>query len=106
MGLISDDQQMEAWMTRLNALKKHANAVQQTNDLSSFRQQFALLSEALVETLTTFGVERELFVQFCPMARDGEGAYWVSGQKKIVNPYMGQKMSGCGETRKQLKADT
>lgn len=105
MGLISDDQQMKAWMTRLNALKKHTHAVQQTNELSPFRQQFALLSEALLETLTTFGVERELFVQFCPMARGGEGAYWVSSQKKISNPYMGPKMPGCGETKMQINTD-
>ena len=30
-----------------------------------------------------------LYYQFCPMANDGQGAYWVSEREKISNPYMG-----------------
>lgn len=102
MNLIENDKQMQAWMTRQEALKKHIDAVEQAEDLDEFRRQFALLSEALAETLTTFGVERLLYVQYCPMARDGEGAYWVSSQEEIVNPYMGQSMPECGETQKSF----
>lgn len=102
MNLIKDNEQMQAWMTRQQALRKHTEAVLQTGQLDAFRKQFALLSEALVKTFTMFGIERELFVQFCPMARDGEGAYWVSSQSAIVNPYMEEKMPGCGEITEEL----
>jgi len=103
MNSIKDDHQMEVWMTHLAALKKHIEALEQTEGLEEFRKQFALLSTALTETLTTFGVERPLYVQFCPMARSGKGATWLSAQKKIANPYLGQKMPGCGETKKIIE---
>ncbi|HET6527342.1 MAG TPA: efflux RND transporter periplasmic adaptor subunit [Balneolaceae bacterium] len=103
MNLIKDDQQMKIWMTHLDALKKHIEAVEQAEGLEEFRKQFALLSGALAETLTTFGVERPLYVQFCPMALEGEGAYWVSAQEQITNPYLGQMMPECGEVKKQIK---
>src|SRR5699024_6453205 len=103
MSLIKDDQQMEIWMTHLSALKKQIEAVEQAEGREEFRKKFAVLSGALAETLTTFGAERPLYIQFCPMARGKEGAYWVSEQEKIINPYMGQKMPGCGEVKKELE---
>lgn len=106
MNLIKDDRQMEeVWMAGLNALKKHIEALEQAEGLEEFRNRFALLSGTLAETLTTFGVERKLFVQFCPMALNGEGAFWVSDQKQIVNPYLGQKMPDCGETKKVIEPE-
>jgi Cu(I)/Ag(I) efflux system membrane fusion protein len=102
MGLIKDDKQMKAWMNYVEALEKQANAIQESSEMASFRTQFAMLSETLAETLTTFGMERALFVQFCPMARGGDGAYWVSKKEEIENPYMGQNMLKCGETKKEL----
>ncbi len=95
MNLIKDDQQMEVWMTHLSALKKHIEAAEQAKDLGGFRDQFALLSGAIGETFSTFGVNRKLFVQFCPM----EDAYWLSEEEEIINPYMEEEMRGCGETK-------
>lgn len=104
-SLIEDDEQMQAWMTRQEALEKHIEAAEQTKDLPGFHKQFALLSRALGETLTSFGVERPLYLHYCPMARSGEGAHWISDQKEISNPYLGQAMPGCGETKKEINPE-
>ena len=32
------------------------------------------------------------------MAFDNKGAYWLSEEKEIRNPYFGSKMLTCGET--------
>ena len=40
--------------------------------------------------------------QFCPMAKNGKGAYWLSENKDIRNPYFGKKMIDCGETKETL----
>jgi hypothetical protein len=32
------------------------------------------------------------------MSNDGEGAYWLSKQEEIANPYFGSQMLNCGET--------
>jgi hypothetical protein len=37
------------------------------------------------------------------MAFNKKGAYWLSESKVIRNPYFGEKMLDCGETRETLK---
>ncbi len=34
---------------------------------------------------------------FCPMAFNDKGAYWLSEESEIKNPYFGKKMMECGE---------
>jgi Cu(I)/Ag(I) efflux system membrane fusion protein len=36
------------------------------------------------------------------MAFDNKGAYWLSDQAKIRNPYFGDKMLECGEVKDTL----
>lgn len=43
-----------------------------------------------------------LYRQYCPMAFDGKGAYWLSNSKEIRNPYFGDKMLKCGRTEETL----
>lgn len=38
-----------------------------------------------------------VYHQFCPMAFNDKGAYWLSGESEILNPYFGKKMLECGE---------
>jgi Cu(I)/Ag(I) efflux system membrane fusion protein len=44
-----------------------------------------------------------LYRQYCPMAMNDEGAYWLSDIPVIQNPYFGKKMLECGETTDTLK---
>jgi Cu(I)/Ag(I) efflux system membrane fusion protein len=37
------------------------------------------------------------------MAFDNKGAYWLSETEEIRNPYFGDVMLGCGETKEILK---
>jgi hypothetical protein len=32
--------------------------------------------------------EMPVYVQFCPMANDGEGANWLSKENAVKNPFM------------------
>ena len=38
-----------------------------------------------------------MYKQFCPMAFEGKGGYWVSTSEDIKNPYYGDKMLTCGK---------
>ena len=38
----------------------------------------------------------KLFVQFCPMADNNTGAFWISREDQILNPYFGDMMLNCG----------
>ncbi|HHL52195.1 MAG TPA: DUF3347 domain-containing protein, partial [Flammeovirgaceae bacterium] len=56
------------------------------------------------QSLKMFQVEGlNIYYQFCPMARDGAGANWLSRDKDIRNPYFGEAMLTCGETKETLK---
>ena len=43
-----------------------------------------------------------LYLVFSPMADQNEGAYWMSYDKEIKNPYFRDKMLNCGELEKHL----
>ncbi|NGP75518.1 efflux RND transporter periplasmic adaptor subunit [Balneolaceae bacterium YR4-1] len=83
----------------LASIKEAENA----QNAESFRRAFAGISEHLTKAVQNQGYnEQSLFLQYCPMAIDGEGATWLSTTPKIKNPYMGQKMPGCGETKTEI----
>jgi len=44
-----------------------------------------------------------IYHQFCPMAFNDKGGYWLSAEAEIKNPYFGKKMLECGETVDSLK---
>lgn len=44
-----------------------------------------------------------LIKQYCPMAFDGKGAYWLSDSKEVRNPYYGDKMLKCGVVDKEIE---
>ncbi len=44
-----------------------------------------------------------IYKQYCPMANNNEGAYWLSGEPEIRNPYFGDEMLECGEVKEQIK---
>ncbi len=37
-----------------------------------------------------------LYYQYCPMAFDNQGGYWISDKEEIMNPYFGDQMLHCG----------
>ena len=43
-----------------------------------------------------------IYQQFCPMAFNNKGAYWLSNTENIRNPYFGSKMLECGEVTETL----
>lgn len=43
-----------------------------------------------------------IYRQYCPMAFNDKGAYWLSRETEIRNPYFGKKMLECGEVTDSL----
>ncbi|AKD03953.1 efflux RND transporter periplasmic adaptor subunit [Pontibacter korlensis] len=87
------------WMQLLPALKSNAEAIQKSTALEKQRTAFSPLSNHLIEAVETFGTNKEVvYKQKCPMAMEDKGAFWLSEQKEIRNPYFGEAMLTCGET--------
>lgn len=78
----------------------------EAESIDELRSSFKDISSNLVSALENQGLDEEsLFLQYCPMADNGEGARWISDEEEIVNPYMGQKMPDCGQTEEAIESD-
>lgn len=91
------------WMQRLDAMQKAAEQIKKTNDISLQRKAFSALTNAYYQAVTEFEVDGlDAFYQYCPMALDNTGAHWISKTEEIRNPYFGESMLACGETKEVL----
>lgn len=72
-------------------------AMAETKDIEKQRQLFSQMT-AEAETLFKESIsEGAIYKQFCPMAFEGKGGYWISNVEEIRNPYYGDKMLKCGK---------
>ncbi|TXK37890.1 efflux RND transporter periplasmic adaptor subunit [Pontibacter qinzhouensis] len=96
-----DEETHTRWIKLLPALTQNAEAIQKLQDLEKQRIAFSPLSNYLIEAVELFGVQEHVaYKQSCPMADNDAGAFWLSEQKEIRNPYFGKSMLGCGDTQK------
>lgn len=74
-----------------------------SKNIEELRSSLLLITEELVKAVENQGYDKNaLYVQFCPMANNRQGAKWLSESEKIANPYFGQKMHKCGTTVKTI----
>lgn len=95
-------EQMNSYMEVADDLKENAEHIGSNGGkIDHQREHFVLLSKDINDLITTFGSDKKLYQDFCPMADDGKGAIWISETKDISNPYLGAKMPTCGSIKKE-----
>jgi membrane fusion protein, copper/silver efflux system len=92
-----------AWMQTWNNLQGHLRPMAASGDIETLRGEFRYLSDLMVVTVKSFGIEGVVYQQYCPMAFDDEGAYWLSSEEQIRNPYLPETMPGCGEVIERIE---
>lgn len=81
----------------------NAKLIAETKDVKNQRDQFNSLSENVYKWVKETNVnDQKLYKQYCPMAFNNEGAYWLSAEKEVNNPYFGDKMLHCGSVKEEL----
>ena len=101
MKLLKGEAHIE-WMNQLKTLNSEIKTIAASSDIEAQRQAFSKFNYAFYKSLEMFGLKNETaYYQFCPMYNNG--AYWISETKKIRNPYYGDKMLDCGETKDTIK---
>jgi hypothetical protein len=92
------------WMTFVTPMEKALKEISASSDIEIQRKGFSTLTDNLYKSIKAFGLGgKEAFYDYCPMAFDNEGAYWLSDNDEIRNPYFGDKMLTCGEVREKLQ---
>ena len=96
-GLVAWDQHSKLYTGKLKELR-HVTSLEEK------RSYFSHISEVVYCTVKSFDLKDKmaLYAAFCPMAFDGKGAYWISENKEIRNPYYGDKMLKCGKIEEVL----
>jgi hypothetical protein len=92
------------WMSYLTPIQTSLKEIENASDIEVQRKAFSTLSENLYKSIKAFGLGgSEAFYEYCPMAFNNEGAYWLSDQTAIRNPYFGDAMLTCGVVKEKLQ---
>lgn len=88
---------------RSQSMQEQLQQIEKSDDLLQQRDHFARLSKGTTELVSAFGTGKgSLYYQYCPMAFDNKGGYWLSDSKEIKNPYYPKEMPGCGRVAREL----
>ncbi|MEL6534379.1 MAG: efflux RND transporter periplasmic adaptor subunit [Bacteroidota bacterium] len=93
---------LKAWENYVLALKEMLPQGDLT--LTEARALLDPLSKQMYALVKSFDWgELAVYYQYCPMALEDQGAYWLSKEKEIRNPYFGDAMLACGEVREYVE---
>ncbi len=92
------------WMDYLKTIDSGIKGIMESDKIETQRKSLAGVSHGMYEAVKAFGLNNEkAYYQYCPMAFNEEGAYWLSESSEIRNPYFGEDMLSCGETKDTLR---
>lgn len=96
-------EQKKAYDSTADDLKEHAEHIGKNGgNIAHQREHFAMMSQDVYSLVRAFGGGQTLYYDHCPMYKE-KGAMWVSEIATIKNPYMGSKMSTCGDVKEKIK---
>lgn len=85
------------------SIRTSTRSINANTDPEEQREHFEALSEDIYTLAKSDESSFEtLYRQYCPMAFNNEGAYWLSAQKEIRNPYFGDRMLKCGSVEEVI----
>ena len=102
MKLLKDEAHNH-WMSLVGDIKASTTSIAGSQDIKTQRNHFKHLSSHLIKAVQIFGVNEKVYVEFCPMADNNNGAYWLSKEEKVINPYFGEAMLTCGEVKQVIE---
>ncbi len=92
----------EKWTEHRKIMERAATSMQAAGNIEAKRTSFEDLSKAAYALVNDFGAGTTLYKEYCPMAFNDKGAFWLSAKSEIRNPYFGDKMLECGEVQEVL----
>ncbi len=103
MSLLKKQESQKVWRTEKSLIKVQLNQLAKSKTLTQQRITFLEISNAMIRLVENFGINKRVMIQYCPMADDFKGGYWLSTDAAIKNPYFGSKMLTCGSIKRIIK---
>ena len=85
------------------AMKAALQIIASTQEVEKQRKAFEILSLLLYNNVKREGTEVPLYRQFCPMAFNDKGAFWLATEPQVNNPYFGDVMLHCGFVQEYIQ---
>lgn len=111
-ALVSTDGQTvqseaKQWLSELEAnnMKTLVERMAATSDVRIHRENFNELSQLMIKRVGMNQPDITLYKQYCPMAFFNKGAYWLSTEEQVMNPYFGELMLTCGEVKEVIESN-
>ncbi|MBT3208775.1 MAG: efflux RND transporter periplasmic adaptor subunit [Bacteroidetes bacterium] len=103
MSLLKDDAHNQ-WMKLLKPIKDNINSIISMEGIEMKRSHFSIISNKIIDAIEIFGISTNntFYLEYCSMAFDNKGGFWISKEPEIKNPYFGDIMLKCGEVKKQF----
>ena len=80
-----------------------AQSITESTDVEIQREGFVMITQAVEKMLDGAIESGVVYKQYCPMAFDFKGGYWLSNSNEINNPYFGDKMLRCGKVTSEIR---
>ena len=85
-----------------DALTADLKTIAGSTDVATQRIAFEGLSTNMYSIVKAGGSETVLYKQYCPMAFNNKGAYWLAAEEEVNNPYFGDVMLHCGSVQETI----
>jgi len=87
----------------VDAIRYGTQNVAEAETIDAQREYLPALTENMIGLVTHYVVtDQPVYKQYCPMAFNDKGAYWLSSNDSVINPYFGDMMLRCGEVVETL----
>ncbi|TWW00378.1 DUF3347 domain-containing protein [Chitinophaga pinensis] len=102
-ALQMDAVKLEAIRSTTGSISADLAGVLGEQDMEEKRAGFGMVSDMLYDIIQATGLKgNTIYRQYCPMAFNDRGAYWMSKSSKLQNPFFGNGMLGCVEVTDSL----
>lgn len=86
----------------MDIIREDIEQIAGTESVEHQREHFKQLSRNIYALAKASDANKKLYRQYCPMAFDNTGAFWLSSSEEIRNPYFGDRMLKCGKVEESI----
>jgi len=74
--------------SHISKIKRMLIAINEADNIKNQRNHFVVLNQNMVPLVMNIkNIDLQILIQKCPMANNNKGAFWLSANKEIRNPY-------------------
>ncbi len=84
-------------------LRESLSILGNTQDIDEQRKSFSAFTVVVKNMLEGKVSSGTIYYDYCPMAFNGKGGYWLANEEQIQNPYFGDKMLNCGTIEETIE---